>query len=60
MIDQLGEPAGVLAFDPRSFPKRGRPAVGVKRQWGSHRGKGANCQGGLHAYKGRLLENQVI
>ena len=46
-IDQSGEPAGVRAFDPRSFPKRGRQAVGVKRQGGSHRGKVANCQVGV-------------
>jgi SRSO17 transposase len=45
--DQLGEPDGVLAFDPSSFPKRGMHAVGVKRQWCSHRGKVDNCQVGV-------------
>ena len=39
LVDQLGEPDGVIAFDPSSFPKRGRHSVGVKRQWCSHRGK---------------------
>src|SRR5262245_16109674 len=43
--ERLGEPAGIIAFDPRSFPKRGPHAVGVKRQWGGHRGKGDTCQG---------------
>ena len=33
VVEQLGEPDGVIAFDPSSFPKRGRHSVGVKRQW---------------------------
>ena len=47
VIEQLGEPDGVIAFDPSSFPKRGTHSVGVKRQWCSHRGKVDNCQGGV-------------
>jgi len=47
VVEQLGEPDGVIAFDPRSFPKRGRHSVGVKRQWCSHRGKVDNCQVGV-------------
>ena len=39
MAERLGEPDGIIAFDPSSFPKRGTHAVGVKRQWCSHRGK---------------------
>jgi len=38
VVHGLGEPDGVIAFDPSSFPKRGTHAVGVKRQWCSHRG----------------------
>ena len=38
VVERLGEPEGVIAFDPSSFPKRGTHAVGVKRQWCSHRG----------------------
>ena len=45
--EQLGEPAGLIAFAPSGFPKRGTHAVGVKRPWGSPRGKGDNCQGGV-------------
>jgi SRSO17 transposase len=47
VVEQLGEPDGVIAFDPSSFPKRGLHSVGVKRQWCSHRGKVDNCQVGV-------------
>ena len=47
VVDRLGEPDGIIAFDPSSFPKRGTHSVGVKRQWCSHRGKVDNCQGGV-------------
>jgi hypothetical protein len=36
---RLGQPDGIIAFDPSSFPKRGTHSVGVKRQWCGHRGK---------------------
>jgi hypothetical protein len=45
--DRLGEPDGIIAFDPSSFPKRGTHSVGVKRQWCGHRGKVDNCQVGV-------------
>ena len=44
VVAWLGEPDGIIAFDPSSFPKRGRHSVGVKRQGCSHRGKVDNCQ----------------
>jgi len=47
VVGQLGDPDGVIAFDPSSFPKRGTHSVGVKRQWCSHRGKVDNCQVGV-------------
>src|SRR5262245_60262690 len=47
VVNRLGEPDGIIAFDPSSFPKRGRHSVGVKRQWCSHRGKVDNCQVGV-------------
>ena len=47
VADELGEPDGIIAFDPSSFPKRGTHSVGVKRQWCSHRGKVDNCQVGV-------------
>jgi SRSO17 transposase len=48
IVEQLGEPDGVIAFDPSSFPKRGTHSVGVKRQWCSHRGKIDTCQVGVY------------
>src|SRR5882724_5731161 len=47
VAERLGEPDGILAFDPSSFPKRGMHSVGVKRQWCGHRGKVDNCQVGV-------------
>src|SRR5215470_9358950 len=38
VIEQLGEPDGIIAFGPRSVPKRGTHTVGGKRQWCGHRG----------------------
>jgi SRSO17 transposase len=47
VVKRLGEPDGIIAFDPSSFPKRGTHSVGVKRQWCGHRGKVDNCQVGV-------------
>ena len=44
VVERFGEPDGIIAFDPSSFPKRGTHSVGVKRQWCGHRGKVDNCQ----------------
>jgi len=44
---RLGEPDGIIAFDPSSFPTRGTHSVGVKRQWCGHREKVDNCQVGV-------------
>src|SRR5712691_2939182 len=48
VVEGLGEPDGVIAFDPSSFPKRGTHSVEVKRQWCGHRGKVDNCQVGVY------------
>jgi SRSO17 transposase len=47
VAERLGEPDGIITFDPSSFPKRGTHSVGVKRQWCGHRGKVDNCQVGV-------------
>jgi SRSO17 transposase len=46
VAERLGEPDGLIAFDPSSVPTRGTHAVGVPRQWCSHRGKVDNCHVG--------------
>src|SRR2546426_5817403 len=47
VAERLGEPDGIIAFDPSSFPKRGTHSVGVKRQWCGHRDKVDTCQVGV-------------
>lgn len=45
---ELGEPDGVLVFDPSAFAKKGTESVGVARQWCGRLGKVDNCQVGLY------------
>jgi SRSO17 transposase len=40
----LGEPDGVIVFDPSAFPKSGGDSAGVARQWCNRLGKVDNCQ----------------
>jgi SRSO17 transposase len=51
---ELGEPDGVLVFDPSAFSKKGTESVGVARQWCGRLGKVENCQVGIYlAYVSR-------
>jgi SRSO17 transposase len=45
---ELGEPDGVLVFDPSAFAKKGTESVGVQRQWCGRLGKVENCQVGIY------------
>src|SRR5262245_36340584 len=50
----IGEPDGVLIFDPSAFAKKGNESVGVQRQWCGRLGKVENCQVGVYlAYASR-------
>jgi SRSO17 transposase len=46
--DDLGEPDGVIVFDPSAFAKKGTMSVGVARQWCGRLGKIENCQVGIY------------
>jgi SRSO17 transposase len=43
----LGEPDGVIVFDPSAFPKKGQHSAAVARQWCGRLGKVENCQVGI-------------
>ena len=52
--NDLGEPDGVIVFDPSAFAKKGTKSVGVARQWCGRLGKKENCQVGIYmAYVAR-------
>jgi SRSO17 transposase len=58
--DQLGEPDGVLVFDPSAFPKKGAESVGVQRQWCGRLGKVDNCQVGVYLGYVSRIEHALV
>lgn len=47
VVETMGDPEGVLVFDPSAFAKKGRHSCGVARTWCGRLGKKENCQVGL-------------
>jgi SRSO17 transposase len=44
VIENLGDPAGILIADPTGFAKKGRKSAGVQRQYSGTLGRVDNCQ----------------
>jgi SRSO17 transposase len=57
---ELGEPDGVLVFDPSAFKKQGKHSVGVARQWCGRLGKIDNCQVGVYLGYVSRKEHAVV
>jgi len=56
----LGEPDGVLVFDPSAFKKQGKESVGVARQWCGRLGKIDNCQVGVYLGYASRIEHALV
>jgi SRSO17 transposase len=53
VVEELGEPDGVIVLDGSGFPKKGTKSCGVARQWCGRLGKKESCQIGVFlAYVG--------
>jgi SRSO17 transposase len=57
---ELGEPDGVLVFDPSAFKKQGKESVGVARQWCGRLGKIDNCQVGVYLGYASRKEHALV
>ena len=57
---ELGEPDGVLVFDPSAFPKKGTASVGVQRQWCGRLGKIENCQVAIYLAYASRIEHALV
>jgi SRSO17 transposase len=58
--EQLGEPDGVIVFDPSGFPKSGKQSVGVARQWCGRLGKVDNCQVAIYMGYASSREHALV
>jgi SRSO17 transposase len=47
VVQELGDPAGVLIVDESGFIKKGTKSAGVQRQYGGTVGRVENCQLGM-------------
>ena len=56
----LGEPDGVIVFDPSGFPKKGTKSVGVAKQWCGRLGKVENCQVGVYLGYATRKEHALV
>lgn len=57
---RLGEPDGVIVFDPSAFAKKGEKSVGVARQWCGRLGKVENCQVGVYMGYVSRVEHALV
>ncbi|MBV8487225.1 MAG: IS701 family transposase, partial [Planctomycetaceae bacterium] len=57
---ELGEPDGVIVFDPSAFPKKGTKSVGVAKQWCSRLGKVESCQVGIYMGYVTRTEHAIV
>jgi SRSO17 transposase len=57
---ELGEPDGVVVFDPSGFPKKGTKSVGVAKQWCGRLGKIENCQVGVYMAYVTRKEHTIV
>ena len=64
IVEQLGDPGGVLVVDETGFLKKGNKSAGVQRQYSGTAGRIENCQVGVFlAYasgKGRALVDREL
>ena len=64
LVEQLGDPGGVLVVDETGFLKKGNKSAGVQRQYSGTAGRIENCQVGVFlAYasgKGRALVDREL
>jgi SRSO17 transposase len=58
--ERIGEPDGVIVFDPSAHKKSGKHSVGVKRQWCGRLGKVDNCQVGIYMGYASRKEHALV
>ena len=59
VIEQLGEPDGVLIADDTGFLKKGTRSAGVQRQYSGTAGRTENCQVGAFLAYASLIDREL-